>query len=341
MFDRFSLADLRVRVVCAPMSGGPSTPALAAAVSNAGGLGFLAGDMSSAEDLADAIEATRLLTSGPIGVNLPVPQRSMVGSAEEIDAYAAILETEAQHYGVVLGEPRHDYDEWAAKLEVVYDLRPEVVSYTYGLPNRLECRRLSAVGVLNLATITTVHEALCALSCGVDAVVAQGPAAGGHRATVDPRAVPPDDPLDDLVANLTSCCECPVVAAGGVSTGADARKLWEAGAAAVQLGTAFLLADEAGTSAVHRAALRNPVFIGTVVTRAFTGRYGRVLRNRFTQTYDPHAVFGFPQVASMTEPLRAAALKMGDPHGVALWAGSNFSRAKTGSAADIIDGLVS
>lgn len=340
MFDRFSLADLRTRVVCAPMAGGPSTPALAAAVSNAGGLGFLAGGKLSAEDLADAIEATRFLTSGPIGVNLLVPQRSMVGSAEEIDAYAAVLEAEAEYYGVVLGEPRHDYDEWAAKLEVVYDLRPEVVSYTYGLPSRLECRRLGAVGVVNVATVTTVHEALCALSRGVDALVAHGPAAGGHRATIDPRAVPPDDSLDELVANLTGCCECPVVAAGGVSTSADARRLFDAGAAAVQLGTAFLLADEAGTNAVYRAALRSPAFAGTVVTRAFTGRYGRALRNRFTQTYDRHAVFGFPQVAAMTAPLQAAALKMGDPHGVALWAGSGFAAAQPGSAADIIDGLV-
>jgi nitronate monooxygenase len=113
-------------------------------------------------------------------------------------------------------------------------------------------------------------------------------------------------------------------------------RLRDAGAAAVQLGTAFLLADEAGTDPVHRGALCNPRFTETVVTRVFTGRYARALRNRFIEFHDDESIFGFPQVAVMTAPLQAAALKVGDPHGAALWAGTAFRHAKRGPAADIV-----
>jgi nitronate monooxygenase len=322
------------------MAGGPSTPALAAAVTNAGGLGFLAGGMLSAEDLADAILTARTLTSGAVGVNLCVPEQE-TGSGEQISAYALTLERDAQHYGVALGEPRRDDDEWFAKLQVVSDLRPEVVSFTFGTPSKGLCHRLSTLGIMNMATVTTVHEAMIALSCGVDALVVQGPTAGGHRATFDAHVAPPDGSLEELVADLLIFCECPIVAAGGVGTRTDVRRLRKTGVAAVQLGTALLLADEAGTNPVHRAALRDPEFTQTVVTRAFTGRYGRALRNRFTETHDADAVFGFPEVAIITAPLQAAALKMADPQGILLWAGTAFRHARTGPAADIVRELAS
>jgi len=328
------LADLSIRVLAAPMAGGLSTPELAAAVSNAGGLGFLAGDLSSAEELADAILAARKLTSGAVGVNLLVPQQA-VANEDQLSAFESALAPEAERYGVPVGEPCHD-DEWDAKLDVVCDLRPEVVSFTFGSPSEEQSRRLHGLGILNLATVTTVREALIAVSYGVDAVVAQGPEAGGHRATFDAIAAPPDDALDDLVSALAYCFVCPVVAAGGLGTPRDVSRLRDAGATAVQLGTALLLADEAGTNPVHRAALRDPQFTQTVVTRAFTGRYGRALRNRFTDEHEPEAIFGFPQVAMMTAPIQATAVELGDPHGAALWAGAAFHHAKAAPAADIV-----
>ncbi|OBA83199.1 2-nitropropane dioxygenase [Mycobacterium sp. 1164966.3] len=317
------------------MAGGPTTPALAAAVTNAGGLGFLAAGMLSAEELADDILAARRQTPGPIGVNLFVPQRPMSLPAE-LEAFAAALMQEAERYGVALGEPHHDDDDWAAKLDVVFDLRPEVVSFTFGSPSEMQCGRLGGLGITIMATVTSVREAMIALSCGVDALVVQGPDAGGHRATFDVLDAPPRCSLDDLVASLVACFDCPVVAAGGLGTPDDVARMREAGATAVQLGTALLLADEAGTNAVHRAALRDPQFTQTVVTRAFTGRYARALRNRFTDDHDAHAIFGFPQVAMMTGPVQEAAVKLGDPHGVGMWAGTSFRNAKTGSVADIV-----
>jgi nitronate monooxygenase len=333
--DRFSLADLSVRVLGAPMAGGPSTPELAAAVTNGGGLGFIAAGMVSAEDLADAIMAAKKLTGGALGVNLFVPQRP-AATTERLDAFAAALAPEAQHYGVVLGEPRHDDDEWAAKLEVVCDLRPEVVSFTFGAPSDDLCRRLAGVGALSVATVTTVGEAVIALSSGVDALVAQGPAAGGHRATFDALVAPPRDPLDDLVTALKVCFDCPVVAAGGIGTPRDVARMRDAGATAVQVGTALLLADEAGTNPTHRAALCDPQFTHTTMTRAFTGRYARALHNRFIDQHEADAIFGFPEVAMVTAPIQAAAVKLGDPHGAAMWAGAAFHHVKPGSAVDLV-----
>jgi nitronate monooxygenase len=333
--DRFSLADLSVRVLGAPMAGGPSTPELAAAVTNGGGLGFLAAGMLSADDLAETILAARRLTSGPLGVNLFVPQQP-TAIDEQLATFAAALADEAQHYGVALGESHHSADEWDAKLDVVCDLRPEMVSFTFGAPSEQLCRRLSGVGILQAATVTTVREALFAVRRGVDVLVAQGPDAGGHRATFDALITPPDDSLEELVGALVACFDCPVVAAGGLGTRSDVARISDAGATAVQCGTAFLLADEAGTDPVHRAALSDPQFTQTVVTRAFTGRYARALRNRFIEKHDAEAIFGFPEVAMMTAPVQSAAMKLGDPHGVALWAGAAFRHAKTGSAVDLV-----
>jgi nitronate monooxygenase len=333
--NRFALTDLGVRIVGAPMAGGPSTPALAAAVANAGGLGFLAAGLLSAEEMADAIATARTLTSGAIGVNLFVSQPRQ-GSAQQFRAFAAAMSVEAANYGVTLGRPCHDDDDLAAKLDVVCDLRPEAVSFTFGSPTERQCSRLARAGILTLATVTTVGEAELAVGCGVDAVVAQGPRAGGHRATFDPLAVPTDTPLDDLVAALIAGIDCPVVAAGGIATATDVLRVRCVGATAAQIGTALLLADEAGTDPVHRAALRDPQFDRTVITRAFTGRYARTLRNRFVDEHSQHAISGFPEVAKMTAPILAAAARCGDPHGTCLWAGTGFRHAKTGSAVDIV-----
>jgi nitronate monooxygenase len=333
--DRFALTDLSVRIVGAPMAVGPSTPALAAAVANAGGLGFLAASMVSADELADSIAAARRLTTGAIGVNLFVPQRRQ-GTVEQFRSFATALSLEAGNYGVTLGKPCHDDDDWAAKLDVVCDLRPEVVSFTFGSPSLRRCCRITDAGILTLATVTTVDEPEIALSCGVDAVVAQGPSAGGHRATFDPLAEPADDPLDDLVAALIFGADCPVVAAACLATATDVRRVRCFGATAAQVGTALLLADEAGTTPVHRAALCDPQFDQTVITRAFTGRYARALRHRFIDEHERDAIYGFPEVARMTAPVLAAAVRVGDPHGTSLWAGTAFRHAKTGSAVDIV-----
>jgi nitronate monooxygenase len=334
----FDLRELRAPVLVAPMAGGPSSPALAAAGTNAGGLGFVAAGYLTADAFADRITAAMQSTTGPIGANLFVPQPS-AATPSVIEAYARTLGPEARRYGVALGQPRFDDDHWDAKLEVLLDLRPAVASFTFGLPSAAERRRLTDAGITTAGTVTTLAEARLAAEVGVDILVAQGPSAGGHRGTFDATAPPAEEPLDELLAALVATFDIPVVAAGGLMTATDIHRVRQAGAVAAQLGTAFLLADEAGSSPVHRDALRDLQFTETVVTRAFSGRYARGLRNRFIAEHEADAPFGYPEVHYLTSPLRAASVRAGDPQAVNVWAGTGFRQARSGSVAGIIDAL--
>lgn len=335
----FDVRALDVPVIVAPMAGGPTTPELAAAGSNAGGLGFLAGGYLTAEVFAERITAARALTTNALGVNLFVPQSS-AARPDAIHAYATALADESERYGVPLGEPRFDDDQWAAKLNAVLDLKPEVASFTFGLPTADECARLRGAGISTVATVTTPADAELAVARGVDAVAVQGPAAGGHRGTFDPASPPPTQPLAQLLRAVTITLDVPVIAAGGLMTAVDVAGVMVSGAVAAQLGTAFLLADEAGSNLTHRAALRDPQFSETVVTRCFSGRYARGLRNRFVDDHDAQAPLGYPEVHYLTSPVRAASVRAGDPHGANLWAGTGFREARAGTVAEIIATLV-
>ncbi|HKV18390.1 MAG TPA: nitronate monooxygenase [Mycobacterium sp.] len=335
----FDIRGLAVPVIVAPMAGGPSTAQLAAAGTDAGGLGFLAAGYLSADALAERFTAARGLTTGPLGVNLFVSQPS-AATPEAVNAYAEALANDAQRYGAQLGDPRFTDDDWAAKVDLLLDVRPEVASFTFGLPNVDECRRLRQAGIVTVGTVTSLAEAQAAVDCGVDAIAVQGPAAGGHRGTFDPVAEPNPQPLDELLAAVVGRVDVPVIAAGGLMSAEDVGAVLEAGAAAAQLGTAFLLADEAGSSPVHRKALQDPRFTETAVTKSFSGRYARGLRNRFIDDHEPQAPFGYPEIHYLTGPLRAASVRAGDPQATNVWAGTGFTSIRTGSVADIMGALV-
>ncbi|SOJ54476.1 Putative monooxygenase [Mycobacterium simulans] len=331
--------DIAVPIVGAPMAGGPSTPALAAAVSNAGGLGFVAGGYITAEQFAKDIAAARAATTGPIGANLFVPQPS-VADWVQLEYYAEELEEVAEFYRVEVGHPTHgDDDEWERKLEVVADVRPELVSFTFGAPPPDVVRRLSALGLLVSITVTSAYEAGVAIAAGADSLVVQGPGAGGHRGTFAPDMEPGEESLHQLLDRIGSTHDVPLIAAGGLGTADDIAAVLRRGAVAAQVGTALLLADEAGTNSPHRRALKNPEFDSTLVTRAFSGRYARGLANNFTRLLDHVAPLGYPEVNQMTKPIRAAAIQAEDPHGTNLWAGTAYREARPGPAADIVASL--
>lgn len=331
--------DIAAPIVGAPMAGGPGTPALAAAVSNAGGLGFVAGGYLTADQFADDIAAARAATTGPIGANLFVPQPS-VADWVQLEYYAEELEEVADHYRVEVGHPVHgDDDEWERKLEVVADVRPEMVSFTFGAPPPDVIRRLSALGLLVSITVTSAYEAGVAIAAGADNLVVQGPAAGGHRGTFAPDMEPGAESLHQLLDRIGAAHDVPLIAAGGLGTVEQIAAVLRRGAVAAQVGTALLLADEAGTNPAYRVALKNPLFDATVVTRAFSGRYARGLANNFTRLLDHVAPLGYPEVNQMTKPIRAAASEMEDPHGTNLWAGEAYREARSGSAADIVTAL--
>jgi nitronate monooxygenase len=331
--------DIMVPIVGAPMAGGPGTPALAAAVSNAGGLGFIPAGYLSAEQFADDIAAARAATTGPLGVNLLVPQPS-VANWVQLDYYAEELEDVADHYQVEVGRPEFGDDDWERKLEVVADVRPELVSFTFGVPSPDVIRRLGALGLLVMVTVTSAYEAGVAIAAGADSLVVQGPDAGGHRGTFAPDMDPGTESLHQLIDRIRSAHDVPIVAAGGLGTAEDVAGVLRRGAVAAQVGTALLLSDEAGTNLAHRVAMRNQLFGKTIVTRAFSGRYARGLENEFIRLFDNVAPLGYPEVNQMTLPIREAATDWEDPNGMSLWAGTSFDKARTGPAADIIASLI-
>jgi nitronate monooxygenase len=332
--------DIAVPIVGAPMAGGPGTPALAAAVSNAGGLGFIPAGYLSAEQFADDIAAARAMTTGPLGVNLLVPQPSVADWAA-LDYYANELEGVAEHYQVEVGRPEYgDDDYWERKLEVVSDVRPELVSFTFGVPPPDVIRRLSALGLLVMVTVTSTYEAGVAVAAGADSLVVQGPGAGGHRGTFAPDMEPGTESLHQLIDRIHRAHrDIPIVAAGGLGTARDVAGVLRRGAVAAQVGTALLLSDEAGTNPAQRTAMKNPLHGKTIVSRAFSGRYARGLENTFTRLLNDVAPLGYPEVNQMTLPIREAAADWGDPNGMPLWAGMSFKEARSGPVADIIASL--
>ncbi|MBT2555722.1 nitronate monooxygenase [Arthrobacter sp. ISL-5] len=325
-------------ILQAPMAGGPSTPELAAAVSSGGGVGFLAAGYKTAEQVESEMKRTRELTSAPFGVNLFVPQASFADPAGLSD-YAAELGLDARRYGVDVGHPKFDDDDWDNKLDVVQSLAPAVVSFTFDVPEASVVKRLQESGISVLMTVTTVAEAVAAAEAGADALCVQGPEAGGHRGTFQATAPIDETPLGPLLEQVLKAVELPVIAAGGIATSAEVARLLANGAIAVQAGTAFLRAAEAGTRPVHRAALSAPEFTTTRMTRAFSGRYARGLYNAFMKDHDPSAPAGYPEVHHMTTPIRAAAAKAGDPHRVNLWAGTGYDRTIEGTAMQILQTL--
>ncbi|WP_210493160.1 nitronate monooxygenase [Patulibacter sp. SYSU D01012] len=312
----------------APMAGGPSTPELVAAVGAAGGLGFLAAGYLPADAVEEAIARLTAAWTGPWGINLFVPTPRQ-GAPDAIAAYAQRLAPLAERHGVALGEPRWDDDGFAAKLDVVRAHRPAVVSLTFGVPvPEVIAGVRDATGAAVVATVTSVADAVRAEAAGVDALCVQGHEAGGHRSLfADDPADPeggPALPLRTLLADVAAATPLPLVAAGGIMTGAGVRGALRAGAQAVQLGTAFLTTPEAGTSALHRRCLLEGRFAGTVVTRAFTGRPARALANVLARE-GQDAPAAYPELHHLTRPLRAAATRAGDADVAHLWAGTGWA----------------
>jgi nitronate monooxygenase len=315
------------------MAGGASTPALAAAVNDAGGYGFIAAGYLSPEELRRAIASTRSLTGAPFGVNLFVP--SAPGDRGEIAAYADSLQPEADRLGVALGDPRWEDDAYAAKLETVVSARVHLVSFTFGCPTPAIVDVLHRADIQVAVTVTSVPEAECAMETGADLLAVQGTEAGGHQGGfID--LTPNHRPLLSLLADIREATDLPLIGAGGVMTGSEAADVLAAGAIAVQVGTALLCASEAGTPLPYRRALTGATYSDTVITRAYSGRFGRGLANRFALEHDGQAPQAYPEVHHLTRPLRAAAMKAGDSSVPNLWAGTGWRQVTSESGSTIV-----
>jgi NAD(P)H-dependent flavin oxidoreductase YrpB (nitropropane dioxygenase family) len=324
-------------VVAAPMAGGPTTPALVLAAASAGSLGFLAGGYLSPEALGEQLHAVRSQT-GLYGVNLFAPNPVPV-DPHEYAAYRHRIGPEATRYAVELpAEPDEDDDAWQDKVALLVSQPVPVVSFTFGIPDADSMTALRTVGSRLVQTVTSADEARQAKEAGVDALVVQAGAAGGHSGTLTPATTPPDIPLPDLVADVRAAVDLPLLGAGGIAAAGDVRRTLAAGADGAVVGTALLLADEAGTSDAHRSGLLDRDR-ETTVMRAWTGRPARGLGNAFSDAYDAGAPVGYPAVHHLTRPIRRAAAAQADPERVNLWAGTGFRAARQAPAAEILRGL--
>ena len=316
---------IRFPIVGAPMGGGPSSPALVAAVSEAGGLGSLAGGYLSPDKLRADIAAVRAATEKPFAVNLFVPTPAEP-TTEEIEVVLGVLEA----YRVELGLPPRPTaggpwsEDFDAQVAVLVEERVPVTSFTFGLMPAAAVAALHDAGSLLIGTATTVDEAVAVVSSGVDLVCAQGSEAGAHRGTFLADA---DQSLIGTLALVPQVCDAvdaPVLAAGGIMDGRAVAAVLGLGAGAAQLGTAFLRCPEAGTSAPYRRALAAATETSTAVTTAITGRMARGIENRLMRDLRDVAPLPYPVMNTLTADLRRRAAERDDPELMSLWCGQGI-----------------
>ena len=323
------------RLVLAPMAGGPSTPALCAAVSDAGGLGSHAGAYVPPARLREEIRAIRAATSRPFAVNLFADE----GASADERTLARARDTVARYryeLGLPPQGPLPPEGSLRESFAVLLEERVPVFSFTFGIPPREMLEACRKASIPTMGTATSVAEARALEQSGVDFVCAQGAEAGGHRGTFDRDAEPGLVGTMALVPQVVDAVRIPVIAAGGIMDGRGFVAALALGASAVSMGTAFLRCPEAGTSAPYRAALREARDDGTVITRAFSGRAARGLLNRFTREMAGAPLAPYPAQNSLTREIRAAATKAGDAGLLSLWAGQGAPLAREKPARELV-----
>lgn len=331
---------MSIPLVAAPMSGGPTTPAMVSAATRAGALGVLAAGYKTVDAVEAEIKAVRA-EGIPFGVNVFAPNPVPV-DPRRYREYAAIIQAEADQFGLTLpSEPVEDNDSFDAKIELLLDDPVPMVSFTFGIPPRDVIAALQRAKSVVVQTVTTAEEAEQARDAGVDMLALQAADAGGHSGTLSPLRPLTPVPIVDLVSQVVATVPLPVLATGGLATAAAVAEVIRAGAAAAAVGTVLLRATESGASATHQAALADPAYTETVLTRAFTGRPARGLRNAFIDAHEAEAPPGYPAIHHLTSPLRKAAAAAGKPDYVHLWAGTGFRQATAEPATDILRRLAS
>ncbi len=336
--------ELAHPIIQAPMAGGGDTPDLVAAACNAGGIGFMGAAYLTPQPIAEAARAVRAKTTRRFGINLFVPLPTPpappdVGPAlDRVAPYFAELGLPPPALPASTGSPFGD--QLAAGLES----GAAAFSFAFGIPPKDAIAAVKARGMLVAATATTVDEAVALEQAGIEAIVAQGAEAGGHRGTFGGEFETGLIGTMALVPQVVDAVRVPVIASGGIMDGRGIAAALALGAAAVQMGTAFLTCDEAGIPEVYKAAILNAREHQTRVTRAFSGRPARGIVNRFMSEVErppvAEAILPFPLQNALTRPLRTAAAKQGRAEFLSLWAGQGVRLARRQPAAALVARLV-
>lgn len=341
-----SAIGISVPIIQAPMAG-ISSPAMAAAVSNSGGLGSLGVGAMNAGKAREAIHAFRQSSNGPLNINLFVHQPAHADEAKEA-AWIARLAPEFKRFGATPPlSLKEIYTSFLADDDMLAMLvaeKPRVVSFHFGLPRADQVKALHDADVFLLASATDVQEAKAIEAAGIDAVVAQGYEAGGHRGMFDPDQEDTRLGTFALTRLLVKNVRIPVIAAGGIMDGAGIAAALELGAAAAQLGTAFVVTDESLADAGYRHAMASDAANATVMTRAVSGRPARSLSSLFTRMGAKVAnaeIPDYPTAYDAGKALNAAGRASGEAGYGAHWAGQGAPLARTMSTAALMQSLIS
>jgi nitronate monooxygenase len=329
-------------ILLAPMAGSGGTPELAAAVSNAGGLGAWGGAYSKPDEIAAAIRRIRQLTDRPFNVNLFAGGYETDPKVDPRPMLEIVAEAHAKLGLPPPVLPPVPSDPFDAQLEAVLEERPPIFSFTFGVPSPKQLAALKQRGIAIGGSATTVEEARRLAQAGVDAIIAQGAEAGAHRGTFAGSFEESMVPLATLVREICASVAVPVIASGGVMDGRDVAAVMKLGAAAVQLGTAFLPCPESGAPPVYKRALLDAKKDTTVITRAFSGRPARGIPNTFMAMVagKEHAILPFRQQNDLTRPMRNASGFQGVAEFISLWAGQGVARSRAMPAADLVNTLL-
>ncbi|MCM3718985.1 nitronate monooxygenase [Fictibacillus phosphorivorans] len=334
--------NIKYPIIQAGMAGGPTTPELVAAVSNAGALGTLGAGYMSPEDIRKVLSEIMTLTEKPFAVNLFLPQ-----VYEKNEQQILSMQKQLNKYRQKLGLPEVStvpdiQNHFEQQLNVMIEAGVKVLSFTFNEPSADLVEKLHDHGITVIATATTVKEAKNLELRGVDMIVAQGSEAGGHRGTFLNGEEEALIGTMALVPQIVDAVECPVIAAGGIMDGRGMMAALSLGASAVQLGTAFLTIKESGASEIHKSAILASKDTDTKVTSAFSGKSARGMKNEMmlslenTKNLPP-----YPIQHMLTSDIRKEAARQGNKEFVSMWAGQASAMSKESTAKELINQLVS
>ncbi|WP_167280903.1 nitronate monooxygenase [Paenibacillus lupini] len=330
--------NIQYPIIQAPMAGGPTIPELIAAVSNAGGLGSLGAGYLTPEQIRDTIREIRKRTDRPFGVNLFVPEQTEV-SEDIIEKMNNYLNETRTELGISLNSSTSELKEtFNEQVQVLLEENVPVFSFTFGIPSQNIIEEMKQCGIVVIGTATTVEEGIQLEAAGVDAIVAQGSEAGGHRGTFVGEARDALIGTMALLPQLVDHVAVPVIAAGGIMDGRGLVASLALGASAVQMGTAFLVSLESGAHAAYKEKILTSNEDSTVVTYAYSGKAARGIRNDFINKMRLYSgtIPAYPIQNTLTRDIRQAAAKANNPEYMSLWTGQGVRLAKELTASDIV-----
>ena len=340
-----SRLGLRYPIIQAPMAG-ISTPQLVAAVCEAGGLGSLGLGASSVAQAKQLIAETQALTNKPFNVNLfchHQPQRNHENEQAWIDYLRPQFSEFKMTAPKKLNEVYQSFIDNHEMLELLLEMKPAVVSFHFNVPSTDVITQLKQQGIYTMATATNLQEARQIELSGIEAIIAQGIEAGGHRGLFDVQAKDEELSTNELVALLTKHIDLPIIAAGGIMDGNDIKQVLQKGAIAAQLGTAFILCPESAANESYRAKLKIQTVDNTALTTAISGRPARGIINQFIQIgadYDVRKLPDYPIAYDLGKQLNTAATNLDSDEFAAHWAGQNVARAREMPVKELMKTLV-